>query len=125
MSPVRPLLFVVDDDRAVRDSLKFVLELEELEVQACEVGAELLAHERLAQAACLVIDYQMPEMDGFELVAELRRRSCDAPVIIITGEVTSRLRRRARALGLRHLVEKPLLDGVFLDTLHSILKPTG
>lgn len=121
MSDVRPLVFVIDDDQAVRDSLRFALELEGLEVQPCAGGGELLAHHRLAQAACLVIDYQMPIMDGFELVMELRRRSCPAPMILITGEITRWLRQRAQALGLRHVVEKPLLDGLFLEILQSVL----
>jgi two-component system response regulator FixJ len=122
MSDPRPLVFVVDDDKAVRDSLKFALELEGLEVQPCSGGGELLAHDRLGQAACLVIDYRMPLMDGFELVAELRQRGCATPVILITGEATSWMRRRARDVGLRHVVEKPLLDSVLLETLQSILK---
>jgi two-component system response regulator FixJ len=122
MSDVRPLVFVVDDDKAVRDSLKFELELEGLEVQPCACGGELLAHDRLAQAVCLVIDYQMPLMDGFELVAELRRRSCHTPVILITGQVTGWLRRRARTMGLRPVIEKPLLDSALLETLQSVLK---
>ena len=123
MSDVRPLVFVVDDDQAVRDSLRFALELEGLEVQPCAGGRELLAHHRLGQAACLVIDYQMPIMDGFELVVELRRRSCQAPMILITGQITRWLRQRAQALGLRHVVEKPLLDGLFLATLESVVRP--
>lgn len=121
MTELRPLVLVVDDDQAVRDSLRFALELEGLEVQSCAGAGELLAHSRLAQAACLVIDYQMPLMDGFELVAELRRRGCHTPVILIAGEVTGWLRRRARSMGLRHVIEKPLLDSALLETLQSVL----
>jgi chemotaxis protein CheC len=68
-----------------------------------------------------VIDFKMPVMDGFELVTELRRRGDRTPVILITGQVTGRLLRRARAAGLRHVVEKPLLDSVLQDTLQSLL----
>ena len=121
MTKVRPVVFVVDDDRAVRESLKFALELEGMDVQVCEGGAELLAHSRLSDAACLVIDLLMPLMDGFELVAELRKRGLCTPVILITGEVTSRLRRRAQAAGVRHVVETPLLDSVLLETLEALI----
>jgi two-component system response regulator FixJ len=121
MKAARPLVFVVDDDQAVRDSLKFALELEGLDVLTCLGGPQLLAHGRLSDAACLVIDFQMPVMDGFELVEALRQRGHPTPVILITGEVTSRLRRRARAAGVRHVVEKPLLDSVLLETLQSLL----
>jgi FixJ family two-component response regulator len=118
----RPVVFVVDDDQAVRASLKFALELEGLNVQVCKGGAELLAHRRLSDAVCLVIDFKMPLMDGFELVADLHERGVCTPVILITGEVTNRLRRRAQAAGVRHVVEKPLLDGVLLETLHALLQ---
>ena len=54
------VVLVVDDDLAVRESLKFALELEGLEVHACAGGADLLDHPQLMHAACLVVDYQMP-----------------------------------------------------------------
>lgn len=122
MTELRPLVFVVDDDQAVRHSLKFALELENLEVQVCEGGAQLLAHRRLGEAACLVIDFQMPLMDGLELVDALRARGLATPVIMISGQVTALLRRRARAAGVRHVVEKPLLDSVLLETLQALLQ---
>lgn len=122
MNTARPLVFIVDDDRAVRDSLKFALALEGLEVETCEGGPQLLGHDLLHEADCLVIDLQMPVMNGFELVAELRQRGHGAPVILITGKATSRLRRQARAAGLRHVVEKPLLDSALLETLQSLLR---
>jgi two-component system response regulator FixJ len=121
MSDSMPLVFVVDDDKAVRDSLRFELELDGLEVQPCACGAELLAHNRLAEAACLVIDSQMPLMDGFELVAELRRRGCQTPVILLAGDATGSLRRRARGMGLRQVIEKPLLDSALRETLQRVL----
>lgn len=121
MTDERQLVFVIDDDQAVRASLKFALELEGLDVQVCEKGAELLAHRRLADAACLVIDFKMPLMDGLELVEALHRRGLGTPVILITGGVTSQLRRRARAAGVRHVVEKPLLDSDLLETLQALV----
>lgn len=117
----RPLIFVVDDDKAVRDSLKFALEIEGAEVQACDGGPSLLAHERLSEAACLLIDYQMPVMDGFELIAELVRRGLNAPVILMTGKITVELRHLARASRLSHVVEKPLMDSTLIETLQTIL----
>lgn len=117
----RPLVFVVDDDRAVRNSLKFALETEGLEVQACDSGPSLLAHARLSDASCLLIDYQMPVMDGFEIVAELLRRGLHVPVILMTGMITAELRRLADASGLPHIVEKPLMDGALIETLQTVL----
>ena len=121
MTLTRPLVFVVDDDKAVRDSLKFALEIEGIDVQACEGGASLLAHARLQEASCLLIDYQMPIMNGFELVAELLRRGLHTPTVLMTGKITAELRRRARTTPLSGLVEKPLMDGALMETLRAIL----
>ena len=121
MSSERPLVFVIDDDRAVRDSLKFALKIEGLEVETCEGGPGLLAHDRLSEAACLLIDYQMPVMDGFEVTAELLRRGLHIPVILMTGKITIELRRLARGTGLSHIVEKPLMDSTLIETLQTIL----
>jgi two-component system response regulator FixJ len=121
----RNLVLVVDDDLAVRESLKFALELEGLEIHACGGGADLLAHPNLADAACLVVDYQMPVMDGFELLAELRARNYLAPVILITGQATNTLRRRAVAAGVRHVVEKPLLDSALIESIQDVLSGLG
>ena len=74
MSACTGPVIVVDDDAAVRNSLKFALELEGLEVRLYEGPAELLADDALPAAGCLVVDYYMPSMSGVELVALLRER---------------------------------------------------
>ena len=75
MPTVKPIIIVVDDDPAVRDSLKFSLELEGLTVHTCDSGKSLLDHPQLKQAGCVVLDYKMPEMDGFEVLAACTRAS--------------------------------------------------
>jgi two-component system response regulator FixJ len=125
MSEGHHLILVVDDDLAVRESLKFALELEGLEVHACGGGADLFAHPRLTEAACLVVDYQMPIMDGFEVIVELRTRRCFSPVVLITGHTSSALRRRAAAAGVRHVVEKPLLDSALIESIRDVLSAMG
>lgn len=115
------VVLVVDDDLAVRESLKFALELEGLEVHACACGADLLAHPQLLNAACLVIDYQMPGMDGFEVLNALKTCNCHVPVILITGNATVALRRRAALAGIRHVVEKPLLDSALIESIADVL----
>ena len=117
----RHVVLVVDDDLAVRESLKFALELEGLKVHTCGSGPDLLAHPELAGAACLVIDYQMPTMDGFEVISALRTRNCLAPIILITGHSSGALLRRASAAGVRHVVEKPLLDSALIESIQEVL----
>jgi FixJ family two-component response regulator len=122
MSEGRHLVLVVDDDEAVRESLKFALELEGLRVLSLGSGPDLLAHPSLSQADCVILDCQMPEMTGFEVLDRLRNGNITVPVVLITGNATETLRRRARLAGVRHVVEKPLLDGTLIDSIAEVLR---
>lgn len=115
------LVFVVDADWAVRDSLKFALESEGLAAHACRDGPALLEHPELPRAHCIVLVDDMPEMDGFAILAQLQARGRAAPVVLIAGHATDALRRRAAAAGVRHVVEKPLLDNALVESIHDIL----
>jgi FixJ family two-component response regulator len=117
-----PIVLVVDDDPAVRDALKFSLELEGLRVHTCASGAELLDHPALAQARCVVLDYRMPIMDGFQVLDSLAERGIRLPTILITTSVTDGIRARARKAGIAHVLEKPLLDGTLMDRLKELTR---
>ena len=121
MSPGSPLVLIVDDDLAVRESLKFALELEGLEVDVWARGADLLACPRLMQADCLVLDDRMPGMDGLAVLRALQLRDCRVPVVLVTDHATAALRRRAAVAGVRHIVEKPLLDSALIESIADIL----
>jgi len=121
MTEGQHLVLVADDDLAVRESLKFALELEGLEVQTCSGGADLLAHPRLLRAACLILDHHMPVMGAFAVLARLRTMGCHVPAILITDHMTDALHRRAVMAGVRHVVEKPLLDSALIDGIQDIL----
>lgn len=108
-------VLVVDDDRAVRESLKFDLELEGLEVVTHTSGADLL---RGAPAAdCLILDYKMPDMDGLAVMGALAARDLRIPTILITAPVTERIARDAHRAGVFTVLEKPLTGGVLLDNI--------
>lgn len=112
---------VVDDDRAVCDSLKFVLELDGLAVQTHASGRSLLADRRLAATDYLILDYRMLDMDGFAVLAELTRQSIRVPVIMITAPVNETLRHHAKRLGVFALLEKALLDNALLNTVRAAM----
>jgi FixJ family two-component response regulator len=114
-------VIVVDDDEAVRKSLKFALELEGLEVRLYESSEQLLSDRELPENGCLVIDYYMPAMNGVELIDALRRRHVDLPAILITAKATDELRRRAARAGFRQVLEKPLEDGSLFDSIRGAL----
>jgi two-component system, LuxR family, response regulator FixJ len=65
---------------------------------------------RPADADCFVIDYKMPDMNGLDLASRLRTREIAAPVILITGYPDENISARAEAAGIRHVLQKPLLD---------------
>lgn len=111
------IVLVVDDDRAVRESLKFALELEGLVVGACDGGPALLCHPDLAKAVCLVLDHKMPAMDGLAVMGELAARGITIPTILITAPVTEPLRQRAQKAGAFAVLEKPLLDNVLIQNV--------
>ncbi len=114
-------ILVVDDDEAVREALKFVLEIEGLQVQACAGGRAVLERNDLAHASCLVLDYQMPGMDGFELLERLAEKGFELPTIMIAAQVGPALARRAKRAGIRHLLEKPLMDSALLEGIQDVL----
>lgn len=117
MRPEDKIILVVDDDRAVRESLKFALELEGLTVMACDGGPALLCHPDLAKAGCLVLDHKMPAMDGLAVMNELAARGIAIPTILITAPVTEMLRQRAKKAGAFAVLEKPLLDNVLIQNV--------
>ena len=114
-------VIVVDDDAAVRQSLKFALELEGMNVRLYESGDELLADPELPTTGCLVVDYYMPAMNGVELMDKLHGRLVKLPAILITARATDDMRQRARNSGFSQVIEKPLEDGTLLDSIRGAL----
>lgn len=114
-------VLIVDDDAAVRSSLKFALEIEGLVVRLYTGPVALLADEDLPKSGCLVIDYRMPGMDGLQLVEALKAREVALPVILITGRANKQLRRFATKLGISYVLEKPLSDGALIESIRLAL----
>ena len=110
---------VVDDDAGVRNALKFALEIEGLDVRLYDGPKALLAESNLPGRACLIVDYRMPEIDGLELVRELRTREIGLPVIMITGRANKDLRRQAEKSGVHCILEKPLSDSSLVACIRS------
>jgi len=114
------VVIVIDDDLAVRNSLKFSLEIEGLTVRSYATGSELLSAGDLALCSCLVVDQNMPGMNGLDLITLLRARHFAAPAILITSHPSPSLRERAHKAGIP-IVEKPLLGNTLLDKIRDIV----
>jgi two-component system, LuxR family, response regulator FixJ len=113
------VVIVLDDDHAVRNSLKFSLEIEGFTVRSYATGAELLDAGSLAPCSCLVVDQHMPGMNGLDLIDLLRSRQFSAPAILITGDPSSSVRERANKASVP-IVEKPLLGNALLRQIRDL-----
>ena len=118
----RRTVLVLDDDSAVRDSLKFSLEIEGFEVRTYASPMDLLNDEALLAASCLIVDYHMPTMNGLDVVARLRNRRRSMPAILVTSHPDSGIRERAVAAGVV-LVEKPFRGAFLMDCIRAALDP--
>ena len=114
----RHVVLVVDDDQAVRESLKFTLEVVGFEVRAYDSARQLLDDASIPRSSCLVTDYHMPELNGLELVAKLRERHVSLPAVLVTGLPSEELRNRAAEAGVA-LLAKPVLDDRLVDSIQQ------
>lgn len=114
------VVFIVDRDLAVRDSLRFSIELDGMDVRTCGSGQELLDHPELADGCCAVIDGRTLHRDSPQVVQRLQA-GCDLlPIILIADHVSRRLLADAIERGLFHLVEKPVLDDALLRSVRAV-----
>jgi two-component system response regulator FixJ len=121
-SPAKARVYVVDDDADVLGSLRFLLETDGFEVRTFRNGAALLNAVGPTGIDCFVIDYKMPNMNGVDLASRLRSREIFAPIILITGYVDESILTRAAAAGVRHVLEKPLLDESLIKQIRGAIE---
>ncbi|HUS31964.1 MAG TPA: response regulator, partial [Kofleriaceae bacterium] len=110
---------VVDDSRAIREAMTSMLGREGWIVDVAEDGARALQMARQLKYDLVVTDLEMPELGGFDLIARLRKdeRFKTTPMVIITSRANPEHRRRARDLGVRALVAKPITRRKLLEAL--------
>ena len=113
---LRPVA-LVDDELAVRDSLKFLLELEGFTVRAYGTPHAFLEERAAANPACLVLDQNMPGMTGLQLVDRLRTECSELPVILVTAQPSPAVVSMADDLGVAKVLEKPPDEGELLKFL--------
>ena len=120
MNPDRPVVAIVDDDDAVCDSTRLLLEVYDLGVLTYQSGADFLTDD--PDVACLIVDYLMPGLNGLEFVSELRKRGSQAPIVMITATTDPTIERRAATLGIKRVLKKPLSNRILLDAIREELE---
>jgi two-component system, LuxR family, response regulator FixJ len=116
-NPRPSIVHVVDDDEAVRDSMRALLESYGIEVRAYASAREFLVASPVQPKGCVLVDLHMPGMGGLELLEALKAQLSSIPVIAITGRSDSMLKARATRAGAVTLLEKPVSDEALLSTL--------
>lgn len=117
-------VFLIDDDTAVRDSLKLLLETRGLAVKDFSSGPEMLEESAPDPADCIVCDVHMPVMSGLDLLAVLASRGIARPTILITGRADDALRQRGSAAGAFLLLEKPFDGDLLIDAIGRTVAAT-
>lgn len=116
------MVFIVDDDEAFRDSLKYLLESVALCVKTYASAEAFLKAYTLHTQGCLLLDVRMPEMSGLQLQQELKKDRYPIPIIMITGHGDVPMAVQAIKQGAIEFVEKPFNDQKLLELIHCALK---
>ncbi|MFM1891072.1 MAG: hypothetical protein RLZ44_149 [Pseudomonadota bacterium] len=114
-------VFVVDDDQAMRSSLKWLIESVGLAVESFDSADAFLKSYYPGRAGCLLLDVRMPGMSGLELQEYLNAHDIRIPVIIITGHGDVHMAVRAMKSGAVDFIEKPFNDELLLDAIRNAL----
>jgi FixJ family two-component response regulator len=121
VSPVHPLVSVVDDDESVRESLPDLLKELGFSAEAFASAEEFLESEPVGRTQCLIVDVNMPGMTGPELQRELTRRSAKIPIVFITAHADDTVRPSLLQQGAAECLFKPFSDTALLMALQAAL----
>ena len=119
ISRTSPIVFVVDDDISVRESLEALIRLEGLEVQTFSSAQEFLAHPRTSAPSCMVLDVSLPGLNGLELQKRVSVEQRDMPIIFITGHGDIPMTVQAMKAGAVEFLTKPFADHVLLNAIRN------
>jgi FixJ family two-component response regulator len=114
-------VFVVDDDQAMRNSLKWLIESVGLKVKTYASADEFINDYYPGRAGCLLLDVRMPGMSGLELQEQFVEQQIKIPIIIITGHGDVPMAVRAMKAGAVDFIEKPFNDELLLESIRNAL----
>lgn len=115
-------VFVVDDDPAMRKSLRWLTESVGLAVETFATAEEFLDSYQPERPGCMVLDMRMPGMSGLDLQEKMQQKGYEIPVIIVTGHGEVQSAIRAMKSGAINFIEKPFSDQELLDTIRNAIE---
>ncbi len=118
---MQPTVFVVDDDKLVRESLAWLIGTIDLPVTLYERGQDFLSEYEPRLPGCLILDVRMPGLSGMDLHERLNERGIELPVIIVTGHADVPMATRAMKAGAFDFIEKPYNDQLMLETVQNAI----
>lgn len=119
---LEPIVFVVDDDQAVRDSLRWLVESIGVRVQTYASAPDFLADYHPDQPGCIILDVRMPGMSGLDLHERICRDDPALPIIFITGHGDVPMAVRAMKAGAIDFIAKPFNDQALLDRVQQAIE---
>ena len=118
----KPIVFVVDDDVSVRESLELLLSFEGCRPETFATAEEFLARPRVRTPSCLVLDVSLPDLNGLELQKLIASDRIDMPIIFITGHGDVPMTVQAMKAGAVEFLTKPFDDEVLLGAIRNAIK---
>jgi len=122
MLQVTPIVFVVDDDVSVRESLELLVRCEDWQPETFASAQEFLACPRAPVPSCLVLDVSLPGLNGLDLQKRVASERTDIPIIFITGYGDVPMTVQAMKAGAVEFLTKPFKDDVLLAAIRAALE---
>lgn len=122
MSARPTLVYVVDDDEAVRSSLCTLLEVSGFHTEAFADGGSFLKHAKPTPSSCVVLDVRLPDTDGIAVLKQARDRGWTCPIIIITGHGDVPMAVEAMRIGATDFLEKPFDGDELVERIRHLAK---
>jgi FixJ family two-component response regulator len=118
----KPIVFVVDDDISVRESLELLIKFAGWQPETFASAKEFLARPRTATPSCLVLDVSLPDLNGLELQKLIATDRLDMPIIFVTGHGDVPMTVQAMKAGAVEFLTKPFDDEVLLSAIGHAIK---
>ncbi len=121
MAKEDPIIFVVDDDEAVRLSTEMLIRSMGLRVESFHSASEFLEEFDPQQPGCVILDIRMPGMSGLELQKHLNEMKAPIPIVFVTGHGDVPMAVKAMKAGALDFIQKPFRDQELIDRVHAAL----